>query len=308
MHRGFHGAARVVSAATSAAAILLGSSRAAAQQHTELAVSGGLATDQAGTRSRALVFAPLLAWNEGLGAWVVLGATLARYEHGALAVGGHADLERRDLIAEPLSFTLDASASLSRLDAKGRAAAFASGDALPALEIAIGPLAFLGGLRLAAGHLAQSGSRPIVPSVTSGSRMAAGPVFGMSFGTDVAPSGYVEVGFREGTMRIEGSTLVDRVLSLRVAGPAARVRGDIGRRVSGVGAGERFGAAAVDVTVLRGIEFIASAGWYLADPLVRTRGGSYVNAGFALQADGGGFPRAHDPRDRRRGNDLRRRG
>jgi hypothetical protein len=150
--------------AAATAATLLGSTRAAAQTQSQLAVTGGVATDQRGVRSNALTVAPSVQLALAIGALLSLGGSATRFGNNAWSLGAGTAFSGRALVAGPIALTLDASANGSRLQEQSNAtASFASAELLPALELTAGALTLCGGLRAATGYASQDVARQTLP-------------------------------------------------------------------------------------------------------------------------------------------------
>ena len=270
------------------AATLLVSGRANAQD-TQLAISGGAATDQRGVHSNALTIAPSVAIAPGAGASLSFGANATRFGNNAWSVGGGAAFSGRDAIAGPVALTLDASVNASHFQPDaGTAAAFASGELLPALQLEAGRLTLFGGERVATGYASQDVARPSLPGfgnaagTQSQTRNGVGPTFGANIDVASSADGTLRIGAREDHLRVSDVAIVDRAVSASVATNAVTLSGSAGRRFASdeqVG----FGSAALSVALGAGLALDAGAGRYASNRLTGTPGGDYFNVGLSLR-------------------------
>ena len=242
-------------------ALSLCGERALAQQaQTEIAVSGGVATDQRGVQSSAIAIAPTLSLQSSPNVALQLGGNATRYATQLWSIGGFAALSARAPLTRFLSLTMTASGSASRLASD--AGTFVLGDIMPALEANAGPMTLYGGARAAVGRASQSGIPSGSPSIIGGPRdmtsvvstaSRIGPVYGaiLFFGGDA------------GTLR----------LSARhepADGTAASV--------------------ALSLPLARDLSLDIGAGSYPVNHLLNTPAGSYATAGLSLRVGGAHHP------------------
>jgi hypothetical protein len=284
------GAAQATLAAA-IAATLLASSRAEAQHQTQLAISGGVATDQRGVRSDALTVAPSVLLVPSADASLSVDASVTRFGTEAWSLGGGAAFSGREKIAGPVAFTFDASANVSRLQGQENASAsFASGELLPAMQLDAGPLTLFGGARVATGYGSQDAARPSLPgfagtTMQSQTRSGVGPAFGISFTAASPAGGTLRLGAREDRLRVSGVNVADRALSAHIATNAMRLTGSVGRRYA---SDEQvaFGSAAISFSLRSDVALDVAAGRYASNRLIGTPGGDYFNAGLSFRFGG----------------------
>ena len=270
------------------AATLFVSARAKAQD-AQLVVSGGSATDQSGVHSNALTIAPSMSLAPAAGASLSLGANATRYGNNAWSLGGGAAFSGHDAIARLFAFTLDASASASHFQPDGgAAAAFASAELLPALQLEAGRLTLFGGERVATGFASLNVAQPSLPGfrgttgTQSQTRNGVGPTLGANIDVASSADGTLRIGAREDHLRISDVAVVDRAISASVATNAVTLSGSVGRRFASdehVG----FGSAALSVALGGGLALDAGAGRYASNRLTGTPGGDYFNVGLSLR-------------------------
>ncbi|HEX7939739.1 MAG TPA: glycogen-binding domain-containing protein [Gemmatimonadaceae bacterium] len=296
-HRHLADAARGVFAAAVAATLLISAvtTRAAAQTQiqTQIAVSGGVGTDQRGTRSSAITFAPALSFSYPRGTQLSLGGNATRYDGNSLSFGGAAALFERDQFAGPLALELAANANASQLNAAGTSASFMSGELVPQLRLDVSAVSLFLGARLAGGRIAQDANRQLVPGIfgvggggasrttISRSRSGVGPTFGVDYSTLAIPGKVLRVGAREDRLIVQGVPVQDRSASASLGAGVTQFSGTVGQHLTG-GAREDFGNVGLDLGVGSGVTFSMGGGWYASNPLTGTLPGSYVNAGFTF--------------------------
>jgi hypothetical protein len=259
---------RILSTATllSLALPLCGEPTLAQQTQVNFAVSGGVATDQRGVQSSAIVIAPTVMLQASPNAVLQVGGSATRFATELWSVGGSAALSARRPLGPFVALTLNASGSASRL-ASEPATAFAIADVIPALEANVGVLALHAGMRAAGGRSTRQamssgpppivgGARGITNVVSSGSRV--GPVFG-------------------GTLRVQANAA-----TLRLG--ASHEPAD----------GTTFDAA-VSLPLASSLSLDIGAGRYPANGLLETPAGTYATAGLSLRV-GGASRRAALPR------------
>jgi hypothetical protein len=284
------------------AATLLFSTRAAAQTQSQVSVTGGLATDQRGVRSTALIVAPSVLLVAQPATTLAFDANFTRFDDEGLSIGGGAALNHRDQFAGSLALTLDASTSASRLNVQRTSASFLTGELVPALELGIYGVSLFGGARVAGGRIWQNEQRRIVPprgggttttSVSQG-RSGVGPTFGVNIVTMGFPQRVVRFGAREDRLIVSGVTIRDRTATGSIVGAKSTLRGSFGERVA---TDERglFGDVGFDVAIVNGMELNTGAGWYPSDRLTGAMSGSWYSAGFSFQFAGARMQGRREP-------------
>src|SRR5688500_18342613 len=96
--------------------LALNAGRAHAQQSTQIAVTGGVATDQRGVKSNALTVAPSVSADLTRFA-LHLGASATRFATQAWSIGAGGSFGARQPLAGSFALTLNGSANASRLRA-----------------------------------------------------------------------------------------------------------------------------------------------------------------------------------------------
>ena len=246
---------------------LCGGHALAQQTQTQIAVSGGVVTDQRGVRSSAIAFAPTLTLQSSSVA-LQLGGNATRFATQLWSIGGSATVHAREPLGRFAALTLTASGSASRL-ASDASASFATGDIVPALEASLGPVTVYGGARAATGHATQpgvaAGPPPIIggpnPRSVNGTATSAarlGPVYGAV---------------------------------LRLAGDAGAVQLSARHEpADGTAAG-----VTASLPIARDISFEVGAGSYPVNHLLNTPEGSYATAGLSLRFGGARRPSLPKP-------------
>ena len=247
---------RIVPTATLLSLVLPLCGARAQQTQTQIAISGGVATDQRGVHSSAVAFAPTVTLQSSTAALQV-GGNATRFATQLWSIGGSVSFSARNPLTRALALTLSASGGASRL-ASGASGTFATGDVVPALEASAGPVILYGGARAAAGRASQPGVTPGAPPFIGGPRNVT---------TEV--------------------TTASRI------GP---VYGAIVRLVGGVGtlqlsvrnepADGTAASAGVSLAIARDVSLDLAAGSYPVNHLLNTPAGSYATAGLSLRIGG----------------------
>ena len=265
------------------------SPRAAAQRNAQVAVSGGVATDQAGARSNALTIAPsLFAGTDNAG--FRLGATATWFANEAWSAGLTGALQSRTGLGRFLALTLDGTAGASRFTGTSRAT-FLEGAVTPALEASVGRVTLFGGVRAATGMIRQDASRPLplgpTPRTNETTVSGGGPLYGAVLTLLDGPRGGVRLTAREDRLRVSGEDITDR---------AVGVAGRYERTQFGISAGFResrglrasFGSGVISVPIGTGGNSLdLAAGRYVANPFTGTPAGSFASLGITLRASTG---------------------
>jgi hypothetical protein len=226
----------------------------------QVAVSGGVATDQYGTRSNALTLVPSAIFS-GRRASMQLGGSATRFAGSTYSVGAGASAAAQETIGRFAAFSLTANGNTSRLSSTSTAT-FSSVDVMPAFELRARRVSLFGGLRAAAGTRAertpsQGLALPGAGTRTSISRQGAGLAFG----------GVVSFGDESRTLRLTARE--DRL------------------RVDGVARPERSLGASLAFALTPATTLEVAGGRYDGNRLLGTPAGEYVNVGLALRLGGG---------------------
>lgn len=275
-------------------------SRALAQLDGRLAISGGIGTDQHGTRSNALTFAPSFRLLGENGSTMSLSANGTRYANNSWSLGAGVMLSGRQNIARALVLTVNASADGSQLRTRQSASAsFVAAELLPAFEVSANRFTAFGGARLATGYASQTARSqslpPFGPSTTSTTRgrTGVGPAFGAY--VDVLPSSpaTLRIGAREDRLRVAGVSVADRSLSASIATHRLTLNGNVGQRYA---SDERLGFHNVGLAIALNsdVTLQAGAGRYASNRLTGTPSGQYLTAGLSFRF-GGRSPRGDTP-------------
>ena len=239
-------------------AIAAAGHRANAQDATtQIALTGGVATDQRGVRSNALGVAPSVSFAPSSKVSIQLGGNATRFASETFSLGAGSSVSGQDPIGRFAALTLTGSGSGSRLQGAS-SAVFAQADVVPALELRLSHLTLFGGLRAATGGATQE-TQPSLPvggvrgSTASTSNSGVGPVFGgvLMFG-DMEKT--LRLGAREERLRIAGATVPERTLS-----------------------------AALSVALTPVVSLDVNAGRYDGNRLIGTPAGDYVSAGISFR-------------------------
>lgn len=255
-----------------------------------IALAGGIATDQRGVRSSAITLAPsvLLAPDPRFVAGLALSGT--RFGSDVRAVGGTATLGARLPLGSVFALGGSASGAMTQTSYN---ATYSSAELTPTLEATLSALTFYAGAHVAQGStsLQQSVSTPggvlgkpvATARDTVVSRSSAGPVFGgvLTFsGARADQSG--TVGYREEHSRLPGVTVTDRVAT------GSLVSGSLSLAVS---AGLRdapdekigYGSASATIAVGSMLSLQGAAGTYPMSRITGTLGGRFASIGVILQ-------------------------
>jgi hypothetical protein len=232
-----------------------------AQEATaQVAVSGGIATDQHGMRSNALTLAPSAAFSLSPLLSIQIGGNATRFGTNAHSLGGSASITMQETLGRFAALTLTGNGSSSRLSSTSTAT-FSAADVMPALELRMSRVALFGGLRAATGHAAErtTASLPVPGSGTraSTSRSGAGVAFGgvLSFGDDARA---LRLTAREDRLRVDGVMQPERTLGASIA-----------------------------IALSRATSLEIAAGRYDGNRLLGTPAGEYLSAGLAVRFAGG---------------------
>jgi hypothetical protein len=227
------------------------------QTQTQIAVSGGVATDQRGVQSSAISVAPTLTLQPSPRLALQIGGSATRFATQVWSVGGAATVFAREPLGRFAALTLTASGSASRL-ASDASATFALGDVVPAFETTLGPLTAFGGARAAAGRATQPGVAGGPPPIIGGPRNVTAT-----------------------------STSTSRVGP--VYGAALRFAGDAGSLQLSARHEPADGTAAsvaASLAIARDISLDIGAGRYPVNHLLDTPAGSYAAVGLSLRIGG----------------------
>ena len=225
----------------------------------QVAVSGGVATDQHGVRSNALTLAPS-ATLSGRFASLQLGGSATRFGTSAYSLGAGASVAAQEAIGRFAALSLTANGNTARLSSTSTAT-FPSADVMPARELRARGVAVFGGLRAAAGNTAEHTAGPGLPVPGSGTRTSVS-----RSGAGLAFGGAVSFGDDRRTLRLTARE--DRL------------------RVDGVVRPERTLGASIAFALSRATTFEIAGGRYDANRLLGTPAGEYVSAGLALRLGG----------------------
>jgi len=296
------------SIAVLACALVVGAGRAHAQQSSQIALTGGVATDQRGVRSNAFTLAPSMSVDVNHRFSFQLGGSATRFATEAWSLGTTGSFGARETFARFFALTLNGSANASRLQG-ATVASFVQAEVVPAMELRAGRMTLFGGARAARGYAAEQSAQPGLPigntrgSTVSATRGAAGPLFGalLTFADDARS---LQLGARDDRMRVAGIAIADRALSLSVS------QGGVAMSLSG---GSRqasdenvaFGSAGISVGLSPAVSLDVAAGRYPRNRLLGTPGGDFMSAGLSFRFGGGGrepsLPEARGPRPPERG-------
>ena len=256
----------------------------------EIAVGGGIATDQRGVRSNAVTLAPAVLLAPDPRFSVALSGSATQFESNVRAVGGAATLGMRLPLGSVFAVAGSAAGSATQTSFN---ASYASVDLTPTLEATLARLTLFAGAHVASGKtsLRQPTSTPggVLGAPTTGvrdvsfSRTSAGPVFGgvVNLAGSRADQG-AAISYREEHARIEGLTVTDRVVtgSLASGAIAASASGGV-RDATDERAG--FGSVSAAVAMGRAAALQASVGTYPSNRVTGTLGGRFASLGIVLR-------------------------
>jgi len=222
---------------------------------TQIAIAGGVATDQRGVRSNALSVAPSVSFAPSSRVSIQLGGNATRFASETFSLGAGGSVSGQDPIGRFAALTLTSSGSASGLQGASTAV-FAQADVVPALELRLSHLTLFGGLRAATGVATQE-TPPSLPvggsSTASTNNSGVGPVYGgvLTIG-DMKKT--LRLGAREERLRIAGATVPERTLS-----------------------------ASLGVALTPLVSLDVNAGRYDGNRLIGTPAGDYVSAGISFR-------------------------
>lgn len=240
--------------------------RAIAQDATtQIAIAGGVATDQRGARSNALTVAPSFSFAPSNLVSFQLGGNATRFASEAFSLGAGGSVSAQEPIGRFAALTLTASGNASRLES-GSKATFAQADIVPALELRLSRVAVFGGVRAGTGVVREDVQQPGLPfaatrtNTMSTSRTGLGPVYGgvLAFGDNEK---LLRLGIREERLRVAGVTSPERTISASLSLALTPV-------------------ASLDL----------AAGRYDSNRLIGTPSGEYVSAGISFRFGGAREP------------------
>jgi len=256
----------------------------------EIAVNGGVATDQRGLRSNAFTLAPFVLIAPDPRFSAALGGSVTQFASNVRAVGGSATVGTRLPLGSALAIAGSATGAATRTSFN---ASYASVDLTPTLEATLAGVTLFAGAHVASGttSMRQATTTPGgllgAPTNTvqdlSFSRTSAGPVFG---GVLNMPGARVDqaasIGYREERARIVGLTAIDRVLTASLVNGAVIASASGGLR----GAPDEsvgFGSVSASVAMGRAAALQATLGTYPSNRLTGTFGGRFASVGVVLR-------------------------
>jgi hypothetical protein len=256
----------------------------------DLALSGGVATDQRGVRSSAVTLAPsvLLEPDPRFVAGLALSGT--QFESNVRAVAGAGTLAARIPLGGLFALGGLASGSMTQTSFN---ATYTSAELTPTLEATVSAVTLYGGAHVARGSTSISQSvttpggvfsPPVVSSRdTTVSRSGAGPVFGgllrMSGGrADQSGS----IGYREEHARFTGVSVTDRLATGSLTNGALSLAVSAGLRDA---PDEQIGYGSASLTVAIGsmLSLQGAAGTYPMNRVSGTLGGRFASVGVVVR-------------------------
>jgi AMP-activated protein kinase-like protein len=268
----------------SAALALTGGPLGAQSTAARVLLVAGTATDLRGVRSGAYALAPSLTLAPTPDFALSLGARGTRFTTGAWSLGGNAAATLRTPRIAGVGLVLSGNGDLSGTSYH---ATYVSAEAVPALEWRRGALSLWGGVHAAAARSALQ-LTPGTPLERTGTltRSLWGPAFGGALQLTRAGRGAsLSLRYREEHGGPAAVSLIDRAVSLEVAGGVAALSGSLGYR-SASDEERTFGAARFALTVLPGVALVAAAESYPSNRLTGAAGGRAFTAGISLGIGG----------------------
>ncbi|MDB4893661.1 MAG: glycoside hydrolase, family 13-like protein [Gemmatimonadetes bacterium] len=255
-----------------------------------VALSGGIATDQRGVRSSAVTLAPsvLLAPDPRFIAGLALSGT--QFGSDVRAVGGTASLGARLPLGSIFALGASASGAMTQTSFN---ATYSSADLTPTLEATVSALTLYAGAHVARGSTSQQlpvrtpggvfGTPVGATRDTVVSRSSAGPVFGGVLrisGARADQSG--SVGYREEHARLPGVVVTDRVATGSLASGSMSFAVSAGLRDA---PDEKIGYGSASATIAVGsmLSLQGAAGTYPMSRITGTLGGRFASIGVVLQ-------------------------
>ncbi len=280
---------RVVLIAVSSAA----ASALPAQTTGQIAVVSGSGTDQRGVRSSALTIAPSLRLTPDPRVAVTLFGAATQFEDQVRSIAGGGSLAATVPLAGGFSLVSSAQGSVAETSFDAQ---FASGEVTGAVELAVGAVAFSGGVLVAHGAtrfrdaVVQPGLPGFSRDVTR-SRHGVGPIAAAQWRvTGAARPAQLQLFARVQSPTIDGIEVRDAsVGAAALVGPLT-LQGSVGQRQA---RDERatFAAAAGSLRLSRTLAVDVSGGRYPTDRISGAMGGQYLNAGLSLRFGGPAVPK-----------------
>ena len=257
----------------------------------ELAVSGGIATDQRGIRSNAATLAPSVLVSPDPRLVASAGVSATQFAAGVRAIGGTVAMSGRQPLGPVLAVAASGAGSATTTTF---AANFASADFTPTVEATLAGVTMFGGAHLARGSTTQRqattgpggvlGGAPTAARDVSISRASTGVIFGASM--DIArdmPGQRGAVSYREEHARIQGVGVVDRLAGATLTGDALALSASLGVR-DAVDEHVVHGSVAASVFVGRAVAIQGAMGTYASNRVTGALGGRFASLGVAVRA------------------------
>lgn len=273
----------------------------AAQAHAQppavrLTFGGGTATDLRGVRAGAYVIAPSATLFPHPNLRVAFSARGTRFVSRDWAIAGGAAVDTRLPVSRSLAVVLGVSGDVTRASYR---ATYLQGEAIPALELRLGPVTAWAGARGAGARTTfQDGPVPLpsAPAERVIERSSVGPAFGASISLlRFEPGEELRITYREEHGRPAGNDVVDRIGTATLAKGPIALSGTIGARRA-PGEDRIYGGARIAIALSRGIAVVGGAETYPSNPLFNSAAGRSVSAGLSLSA-GGAASSFSRPRD-----------
>lgn len=255
-----------------------------------LTLGGGTATDLRGVRSGAYMVSPSATLLLHPDLRISLGARGTRFASQGWAVAGAASAEGRLPLGSAVALVVGLSADLTRASYR---ATYLQAEAIPALELRLGPATVWAGARAAAARTTiqetTTGSVPLPGALREGvfERSAVGPTFGASIAlVRFAPGEDARLTYREDHGRPGGILVVDRLVGASLTRGRVALSGTLGVREA-PGEHRTFGGGRLALSVNRGIAVFGGVESYPSNPLLGSAGGRAISAGVSLSSGGG---------------------
>ena len=253
----------------------------------EMAVTGGVATDQRGYHSSAVSASPSVLYAPDAHFSAAVSAIATQFGGSTRAYGGSATVGARGGLGDFVAVAATAGGSTT---GTSFGATYSSADLTPTVE------ATLGGLTLFAGAHAQAGSSTLrMAAATPGgllngaapgaqevssSRKSVGPVAGAVLST--AGLWPVTIGYREEHARVTGVPVVDRVVTGSAGNSLLALSAIAGWRAA-PDEHVAYGSASATLSVWRAAALQVAAGSYPSNRVSGIVGGRFASVGVVLR-------------------------
>ena len=266
-------------------------------QQAQISMSGGSATDVLGNTSNAVTVAPSLFLSSDPRFVLTLGGSGTRFQNDAWSLAGRGGVAVREPMG-PLALTLNGSYGATFTSYNN---SYGLGEAIPAVELSLGPATVYGGARALIGSasIAQQsavpGTLPGAPSrlssnTTQASNQALGPLGGARLRVSAPTGETFELGIRADRMAMNASTFTEQQASASFSQGATTLSGVVGM-LTQPSSTETFGSAALSFALNGSLSLDVGAGSYASNPVLEMPGGRFASVGLSMRFGAPSAPR-----------------